>query len=109
MLAVVAAALAMWGAARRWVAPRAIEPRSTERLVRWAMTVSSPSSGGGRPVTHAEYWWCGPGGPKGADGTLGAWGTWAWAARSRPKISWAVDVGWSRMFCRLRPRSVSMF
>src|SRR5207244_12817879 len=41
MLAVVAAALAMWGAARRWVARRAIEPRSIERLVRWAITVSS--------------------------------------------------------------------
>src|SRR2546426_909648 len=44
MLAVVAAALAMWGAARRWVAPRAIEPRSIERLVRWAMTVSSQTT-----------------------------------------------------------------
>src|SRR5438132_1298323 len=42
-LAVVTAALAMWGAARRRVAPRAADPRSTERLVRRAMVVSSPA------------------------------------------------------------------
>src|SRR2546428_10275239 len=42
-LAVVTAALAMWGAARRRVAPRAADPRSTERLVRRAMAVSSPA------------------------------------------------------------------
>src|SRR5215470_12901626 len=41
--AVVAAARAMWGDARRWAAPRAMEPRSTERLVRWAIIVSSPA------------------------------------------------------------------
>src|SRR5437867_3077036 len=43
MLAVVAAALATWGNASTRDAPRATDPRSTERLLRYAMTVPPPN------------------------------------------------------------------
>jgi hypothetical protein len=41
MLAVVAAALAMWGIAKRLAVVRAAEPRNSERRVRWAMVASA--------------------------------------------------------------------
>src|SRR5262245_37430944 len=57
-LAVVPAALATRGGARRAVAPRATDPRSIERLVGWAMVVSSPPReqwGGHRPHPGFEH------------------------------------------------------
>jgi len=41
MVAVVAAALAIYGPAKGRAAARAMDPRSTERLVRWVTVASS--------------------------------------------------------------------